>query len=245
MGSTDKNSVIVELYDLPITERKDDRFGRVVTAKSLNEDDLINLAVLRRTDLNASTLKAAMDILKGIAIEQIANGASVRFGLGYFHLAANEVFIGDNARWDSKLHCHVIKVSPTMELRVAVGNCQVSVRGMAQVGVVINSLMDVSSGEENSRLTPGGGVNLMGSKIKILGDDASVGLKLIEQNTQVETIIPASSILINEPSKVTFIVPADLASGDYKLCITTQFTNASRMLKEPKNCLFDYVLNVS
>jgi hypothetical protein len=245
MGSSEKNSVIVELYDLPLTERKDDRFGRVVTTKSLIEDDLVNIAVSRRTDLSATTLKAAIEILKEIAIEQIANGASVRFGLGYFHLAANGVFIGDNARWDPELHCLVIKVSPTMELRVAIENCQVSVRGMAQVGVVVNSVIDVSSGEENARLTPGGGVNLSGNKIKITGDDANVGLKLINQATQAETIIPETSILVNEPSKVTFIVPAGLASGDYKLSLTTQFTQSNTNLIEPRSCVFDYVLNVT
>ena len=42
MVTNEKNNVIVELYDLSITERKDDRFGRVVTIKSMNEDDLIN-----------------------------------------------------------------------------------------------------------------------------------------------------------------------------------------------------------
>ena len=41
MGTTEKNSVVVELYDLTLTERKDDRFGRVVTSKSLSEDDMI------------------------------------------------------------------------------------------------------------------------------------------------------------------------------------------------------------
>ncbi len=61
MATTEKNNVMVELYDLSITERKDDRFGRVVTTKSLNEDDLIKIAVARRTDLNASTLKASID----------------------------------------------------------------------------------------------------------------------------------------------------------------------------------------
>lgn len=38
-----KNQVMVELYDLSLTERKDDRFGRVVTSKSLNQDDLIKI----------------------------------------------------------------------------------------------------------------------------------------------------------------------------------------------------------
>ena len=83
MSTPEKSSVIVELYDLSITERKDDLFGRVVTTKSLSEDDLVNIAVSQRTELNPNTLKASMEILKQIAIAQIANGASVSFGLGY------------------------------------------------------------------------------------------------------------------------------------------------------------------
>lgn len=74
-----KSSVIVELQDLVLTERKDDRFGRVVTTRSLNEDDLVKIAVSRRTDLSATILKASLEILKQLAIEQIANGASVRY----------------------------------------------------------------------------------------------------------------------------------------------------------------------
>ena len=64
MSTKEKSSVIVELYDLALTERKDDRFGRVVTAKSLSEDDLVNIAITRRTDLNATTLKSSIEILK-------------------------------------------------------------------------------------------------------------------------------------------------------------------------------------
>jgi hypothetical protein len=89
-----KNNVIVELYDLAITERKDDRFGRVVKQNSLNEDDLINIAVQRRTDLSPTSLKSTMELLKNIAREQIANGSSVAFGLGYFSVGVNGVFIG-------------------------------------------------------------------------------------------------------------------------------------------------------
>ncbi len=78
-----------------------------------------------------------------------------------------------------------------------------------------------------------------------MGDSGNLGLKLINQADQVETSIPATSILVNEPSKVTFIVPANLQSGDYKLSLTTQFSHSVKSLKEPRTCVFDYVLNVS
>ena len=246
MSTKEKSSVIVELYDLALTERKDDRFGRVVTAKSLSEDDLVNIAITRRTDLNATTLKSSIEILKEIAIEQIVNGASVNFGLGYFNLTVNGVFIGDNAKWDASQHSLAVNATPTAELRNAVKATAVDVRGMAVAGPVINKLTDVSSGEENSRLTPGGGVNLIGSKIKIEGDAPGVGLSLINQETEEVISIPQTSILVNDPSKITFLVPAGLAAGDYKLSLCTQYSPSVKTpLKEARTYLFDYVLNVA
>ncbi len=85
MSTTEKNSVIVELYDLALTDRKGDRFGRVVTTKSLSEEDLVNISVSRRTDLSATALKATMEILKEIAIEQIANRGFRQFRVGLFY----------------------------------------------------------------------------------------------------------------------------------------------------------------
>ena len=245
MAANDKSSVIVELYDLTLTERKDDRFGRVVTTKSLTEDDLIAIAVSRRTDLNANTLKASINILQEIASEQIANGASVSFGLGYFNLGVNGVFIGDSAKWDPSIHSLSVRVTPTADLRNAVKASTVDVRGMAASGLVINSVTDVTSGEVNSRLTPGGGVNLTGNKIKIDGDNATVGISLTNEETKEVTMIAKTAVLVNDPSKITFVVPAGLPSGDYKLTITTQYSSSVQSLKEPRSYTFDYVLNVT
>lgn len=242
--STETNSVIVELYDLSVTEKKDDRFGRVVTKKSLTEDDLINIAVQRRTDLNPSTLKMSLNLMKDVAKEEIANGASVAFGLGYFGLSVNGVFLGDNAKWDSSKNTLSVRTTPTSELRSLINNVSVDVRGMAEIGIVINTVTDVSSGEVNTRLTPGGGVNLAGSKIRIVGDKPEIGLQLINQITSEVTSIPMNSILTNEPSKVSFIVPATLAKGDYKLALSTQFSNQTTVLKEVRTYLYDYILTV-
>jgi hypothetical protein len=240
--ANEKNIINVELYDLPITGRKDDRCGKVVSAGSLNEDDLIALAVARRTDLSAATMRAAMETLKEVALESIAGGSSVKFWLAYFATEVKGVFIGDHAKWDPKQHALAVHIAPTSEVRNAVKSATVNVRGMASSGTIINSLTDVATGAVNNVLTPGGGVNLAGSKIKIVGSDPSVGISLIRQDSGEAIPIPAGSILINDPSKVTFILPPSLSSGDYKLQITTQFSTSATQLNEPRICLFDYIL---
>jgi len=244
MATSDKNSMVVELYDLTLTERKDDRFGRVVTTKSLNENDLINIAVSRRTDLNPSSLRSSMEILKEIAIEEIANGASVSFGLGYYNVGVNGVFIGDNDKWDSSKHSLSVRVTPTADLRTAINTATVDVRGMAKIGTVVNSVTDVTSGEVNTRLTPGGGANIVGNKIKITGENPANGISLTNQATNEVTVIATNAIAVNDPSRITFVIPASLASGDYKLSITTQFSSQSTLLKDPRTSIFDYILTV-
>jgi hypothetical protein len=239
----EKSIISVELQDLLITERKDDRCGKVISAGSLTEDDLINLAVARRTDINAATMRAVLALLNDVAVDSLAAGNSVSFGLGHFRLDVKGVFIGDHAKWDPTQHSLVVHVSPSARVRNAVKELSVNVRGKASVGVVINSITDVATGEVNQRLTPGGGVNMQGSKMKIVGDDPSVGIHLISQDSQTTVTVPMNSILINDPSKISFIVPSDLSAGDYKLMVTTQFSTGGVILNEPRSYLLDYVLN--
>ncbi len=239
-----KNAVFVELYDLSITERKDDRFGRVLTKPMERLEDLIRTAVSRRTDLNPETLRASYNILKDIALEKMTSGSSVEFGMGYYSLGVNGVFISDNAQWDSSKHSLSVRVTPTAELRNAVKATSVKVRGMAASGAYINTVTDVASGEENTRLTPGGAVNLTGSKIKITGEAPGIGLFLTHQESGEVTEVARNFIPVNEPSKITFVAPVGLPAGDYKLSIITQFTSSGKLLTEPRTCIFDYVLAV-
>jgi hypothetical protein len=234
--------VFIELYELLFTARKDDRSGRVVSTGSLKIDDLIAIAVTRRSDINAVTMKASYEILKEVAMESVCGAKLVEFGLTHNRLGVNGVFIGDHPVWDSSEHNLQLLATATAEVRDAISNITAEVRGMAQSGLFINSLTDVTTGEVNARLTPGGGVNLTGVKIKITGDAPGVGLYLTEINTGTVTEIPATSIPVNDPSKITFIVPPDLPAGDYRLSITTQFLPNVTLLKEPRTYVFDYVL---
>jgi hypothetical protein len=242
----EKNTVFVELYDLTLTERTDDRFGRVLGKPLLRIDNLIHRAVARRTDLNPETLRASYNILKEVALEEYAGGSPVEFGMTYYGHSVSGVFYGDNAQWDSALHTLTPRLTPTAELRSAVKATAVKVRGMAASGTYINTVTDVASGEVNSRLTPGGPVNVTGSKIKIAGDSPEVGIYLQRQGDNDDTIsIPANFVSANEPSKLSFVAPAGLPAGDYRLTVVTQFTSSNKLLKEPRICTLEHLLAVT
>ncbi|MDR1170823.1 MAG: DUF4469 domain-containing protein, partial [Bacteroidales bacterium] len=233
--------VIVELYELLITSRKDDRSGRVVSTGSLKIDDLIAIAVARRSDINAVTMKAAYEILKEVALEEVCNAKQVEFGLSHYGLKVNGVFTGDHPAWKDGEQNLVLSAIATAEAREAVKTIAVEVIGMAASGTYINTLTDVVSGETDAVITAGGAVNLAGVKIRIAGDAPGVGLHLTEINSGAVVDIPSTSIAVNEPSRITFIVPASLPAGDYKVSLVTQFTS-NTLLKEPRTYVFEYVL---
>jgi hypothetical protein len=239
----ESGEILVELYENYLTDRKDDRVGRVVITRHYPIDELIKFAVSQRTDLNAVTLKASYMLLRDAAIELMLHGASTEFGLGNNHPVVNGIFIGDHPKWDPEKNEFSLSSTLSPDVRKATKKVKVKVLGMAQSGTYINTLTDVTSGEVNSRITPGGGVNLSGIKIEIAGNLPGTGLKLINQETGEETEIPKTSILTNLPSALTFIVPANLPAGNYKLSLATQFMGRKDVfLKEIRTYVFEYVL---
>jgi hypothetical protein len=239
-----KNKVYVELYDSPLTPRKDDRIGHILSNGSASINDLIDDAVSRGTDVNPTTLKASYDLLKTAAMSRALRAQRVDFGLGIFYLESTGSFIGDAAKWDGSKNRLIVKALPSTEIREAVKSVSVEVMGMARVPNMISSVVDVFTGQENVCLTRGGMAHINGSKIKIAGSSPEVGLKLTKQPDGNVWNILLTSIGVNDPSRISFVVPTDLPPGEYVLTIVTQYSGGGVELKNPRILTLEYHLNV-
>jgi hypothetical protein len=238
-----KNRVYVDLYDVPVTTRKDDRMGRVKNTGSAGIDDLIADTVERGTDISPVTLRASYDLLKTAALHRTLRAQRVEFGLGITYIEPTGGFIGDAAKWDPAKNRLMGKLLPSKELREALKTVEVVVIGMAKVPNMISSVEDVVTGEVNVCLTRGGMAHIHGNRIKIFGTDPTVGLKLTQSGGTVWDI-PATAIGINDPSRVSFVVPVDLTPDEYTLSLVTQYTGGVKELKKPRTVTLEYPLQV-
>jgi hypothetical protein len=239
----DTDAVIVELYDNPLTARLGDRYGKVVNIASVNEETLIKRAVENGVNINAVVMKAACDAIRREALRAIIRGELVTYGLGHFALDVEGIFIGDAPQWDPKVNRLVARIAPVKELREALKSTPVRVLGMAPDGNVIASVTDITTNKVNEELTPGGMATIKGARIKIAGDQSGVGLWLTNQDSQEVEEVPATSIGVNDPSKVIFVVPP-IRPGSYILSIVTQFTG-NKLLNNPRTLVLNYVLVVN
>jgi hypothetical protein len=217
--------------------------GRILNTGSANIDDLIADTVDRGTDISPVTLRAAYDLLKGAALQRALRAQRVEFGLGITYVEPTGGFIGDAAKWDPAKNRLMGRLLPSKELREALKTVEVVVIGMGKVPNMISSVEDVVTGEVNVCLTRGGMVHIYGNKIKITGADPTVGLKLTQSTGGTVWAIPATAIGINDPSRVSFVVPADLTPDEYTLSLVTQYSG-SKDLKNPRTVTLEYPLTV-
>jgi hypothetical protein len=242
---TSTDAVIVELYDNPLTERSNDRYGRVVNIASVTEDALIARAIAGGFNGNAESMKAAYNATKQEALKAIVRGEIVHFGLGHVVLDVEGAFEGDVAAWDPEKHKLVASITTSKEVRDMLKTTPVNVRGMAPDQAAIIQVTDVTTGKANEILTPNGIAVVRGSRIRIDGDKPGIGLFLTNQDTQQVVQIPTTAIGMNDPSRVLFLVSADLPAGSYMMSIVTQVAgNTTRLLNEPRTITFLQILTV-
>ena len=74
-----------------------------------------------------------------------------------------------------------------------------------------------------------------GCMLKIAGTDSSVGITITDSKEQT-TPVELNMLAVNNPSQLTFIVPAGLTDGEYTLTITTQYAG-STLLKTPRTAI--------
>ena len=108
-------------------------------------------------------------------------------------------------------------------------------------GAVIKQVKDLQSGKTDGTLIRGHAAETSGSKIKCVQADGVTlgGLRLV---SELEVGTDITDVLYNEPSRVVFNVPQDLAEGKYRLEIETYFSDGGTVLKTPRTLTYNVTL---
>jgi hypothetical protein len=87
----------------------------------------------------------------------------------------------------------------------------------------------------NETLTPGGQFSVSGHKIRVLGEDAEVGVYFVSTSAPPQRVKVNGHFAENKASIVIGMIPAGLSAGTWHLEIKTQFTGSgSTELKTPR-----------
>ena len=244
MAQSPKHSIKAYLYDNPLTDDPNDFTARVKSEKSLNIESVSASAVDRGgANISAGNMSHAVRLWLQ-EMDWLVND-SYAINTGYFTVMASVkgAFNSPNEKFNRAKHSLSYQFSQGEIMRQGANTADVDILGLADIGAEISMVIDIKSDTVNDKITPERNLKITGSKIRIVGDDPSVGVYFRHNATGTVTKVDDSDIVTNMPSEVMIINPT-LAPGEYTLVITTQFSNGSTLLKEPRSAEFGKVLTV-
>jgi hypothetical protein len=184
-----------------------------------------------------------LDVMRRALISELARGCNVNVK-GFFTAGVN--LKGNFPFNDSPLDPAVNTLHPSVsfsrDIFRAIEHSPVRRVTDAASGIYIESVYDVASGAENSTLTPGMVLQLHGRKIKLAGDDPSVGVSFIDANDG-HTLVPKAAVSRNGDRRIDLVIPL-LPAGVYRVKVTTMHSSSKALLAAPRDYTYPVDLTV-
>ena len=198
-----------------------------VTKGSKSEDDVIDIMIDRGSTVTKGEAKANLEEFCAAIIYLLKEGYTINTPLFKIAPSIGGVFTDENDVFDPARHQININLNPGERLAVVPQLIKVKKIEATNTLPFPKDLVDVTSGAQNSTLTPGGVVKLTGKRMKINPDEPEQGIYLVSgaQTIKVDTIVT------NHTSELVFVLPATIPAGIYTLEIRGGINNSLRVGK--------------
>ncbi|MDR1072822.1 MAG: DUF4469 domain-containing protein [Treponema sp.] len=233
------------LYENLLTDDPNDYTARVSAERALSTRDICQSAVDRGgADISASAMEHAVELFHKEMGYRLCDGFSVNTGWYNASMHIKGVFNSPTEGFDPEKHTVAVELHQGVELRKELNMVSVSVLGKAESNFFIAQVVDMRTGSVNDLLTPGRNARITGGKLKVEGEDSSCGVYFVNEADGSRVKVDEEDIVENQNARLLIVIPA-LASGTYRLEVTTQYMGGGKLLKAPRTASFDRLLTVA
>lgn len=238
-----KHKIKAYLYENLLTDDPNDYMARVSSERSLSVTDICNTAVIRGgADITATAMEHGVKLFLKEMAYQLGDGYSINTGYFTAGVHIKGVFNSPGETFNIAKHSVQFLFNQGETLRAQLSEIEVEILGVAENGLTISQVIDMKTGLVNESLTPNRNLKIKGSKLKLVGDSAEVGVYFINQATSQSIKVSSDDVVINNPSELLIVIP-ELESGTYQVQVTSQYS-VGALLKEPRTTVFDKPLVV-
>lgn len=224
---------------------KEDYTAQIRTQRSMGLSDIASEISAERTEYRLDTIVNIGNLIDEKIRHLVANGHTVITGSAQYSPSLTGVFIGDKGLVDPRINKCEVNITPSQAMRAEVAKVipkfSGTVRSMG--GARISLVKDVATGKTDGSITPGGMLDVTGIKIRSIGADGTGlgSVKLLKLSDQ-SVAANITQLGINDPSRLMFTLPANLANGEYQLVVETWFSSASVLLKQMRTLVYPLTL---
>ena len=186
------------------------------------------------TGLRQETLVHVVSLYERIIARFLMNGYNVNTGL--FYAVPRFTGLIEGGRWNPEKNSIYVSFNQDKVLREEMTKTQVVIQGEKNDVMYILETEDKKTKLKDGSMTPGRNFVIRGAYLKVVGDDASVGIAIRNKENDTVTKVTEDMFATNNPSELIFLVPTELTDGEYELTVTTQYTKGTGItLKTPRS----------
>lgn len=244
MATTDiKYTLNGQLADNTVTkDDKNDKILSLVGAGSADKQRVISEIMDMNPGLERETIEAVVNLEQRAVQRLVLTGYHVNMGL--YQAVAQFTGVVENKAWNPQKNTVYVSFTQGAGIREAIRQTGVNIIGEKGSTMYVAGTQDVATRATNATATAGRNFTVTGSMLKVVGTDPAVGITLTSTATKEVTKISEDMFAVNDPSKLTFIIPAGLADGEYTLRVTTQYSGSGTrtLLKNPRTVEYTITL---
>lgn len=210
-----------KLYKNYLTEAEDKYSAKIEYLDTIYEEDIIDEMMSYNSAMTKADHLAVLENYHAAIRRKLLQGFRVLTRSAQFGLSIKGNFDNQGDGFDPSRHRVEPQVNISPELRHALTN-QVPVEKQLALTPqpLLAQYLSLSNGHTPNTLIPGGMGKLIGQRLRYDPTDPTQGLFLIAADGS-ERRLPTDGVI--QPSSIIFIIPADLASGAYRLEVRVRF----------------------
>ena len=215
--------------------RKGEYYAKSYRAGTYTEEDIVDKIVEFNSTIQRPDALGVMSVLRSVIIKALSDGYNVNLALFRITSSVTGLFENSLDTFKEKRNYVRYRLTKGTALRAAEANAPTpqkvdSPLPNPQIKEVLNGITKV-----NTNVLRGKAIELRGVNLRIEGEDKACGLWFVDANNQS---VKAEEIIDNQTKRVTALVPADLAPGEYTIKIVSQYSSGKATLKTPR--AFEY-----
>ncbi|MGL4907994.1 MAG: DNA-binding domain-containing protein [Bacteroidales bacterium] len=232
------------LVENQLTERKDDFMAHSTNHNSYSIEQVAERMLKRGTMLTKADILAVLEVYHTEVADIVTAGEGVHTPVFNISSSIAGVFTGASDSFDPTRHKININLNVGTLLRDAKKRMKTEKVSAPEQQSHISEVIDVKTKSVNDLLTPNRPMRILGQKLKVEGNDPLVGVYLVNANDPTQrSKVESTDIVTNNPSELVVVVP-ELAKGNYKLELTTQFSGGGNLLKMPRTTHYGKIFTV-
>jgi hypothetical protein len=214
-----------------MTPNPDDGMAQVVNLRSYTDDEIAELMLKRGTLLTKADILAVLQVYREVVADIVEDGCAVNTALFNITPSISGIFNGLGDSYDASRHKTRANINPGIALRQAAKEIKPRKVQVADTIPYIVEVKDIVSDSVNENLTPGGVVQLRGSRLKFIPGNAENGIFLLPEGGNE---IKLTVIIENKPARLITMLPAGLDRGTYHLEVRTTLQSNTQEGKQLK-----------